>query len=75
MSLVRILHFIAAINNFHIRISHIQGTDNAIADALSRDQMSIFRQLVPHANITMTQVLDISEGISHLQEQYGLNTV
>ena len=75
MSLVRTLHFIAAMNNFHIRISHIQGVDNTIADALSRDQMSIFHQLVPDANITMTQVPDISKGISHLQEQYGLNAV
>ena len=72
MSLVRTLHFIAATNNFHIRISHIQGTDNTIADALSRGQMSFFRQLVPDADLTMTQIPDISKGISHLQEQYGL---
>lgn len=54
MALVRKLHFIAASNNFNIRISHIQGTDNSIADALSRNQMSTFRRLAPHANPTMT---------------------
>ena len=54
MSLVVTLHFIAASNNFHICISHVQGTNNSIADALSCKQMTTFRTLTPQADTTMT---------------------
>ena len=33
--------------NIHFKASHIPGIDNGIADALSRFQMSRFRQLAP----------------------------
>lgn len=56
MGLVRKLHFIAARNNFHIRISHIQGTNNSIADALSRNQMTTFYRLAPQADAIMTPI-------------------
>ena len=75
MCLVRTLHFIAAINNFPVRISHIQGVDNSIADAFSRGQMLTFHQLAPDADATMTEIPDILKEASHLREQYGLTAV
>ena len=34
----------------HVMITHIIGTNNCIADAISRFQMDRFRSLAPHAN-------------------------
>ena len=50
MRLVRALFFLAARHNFHVMICHIPGTNNSIADALSRMQLTRFRSLVPEAN-------------------------
>ena len=50
MTLVRTLYFCAARYNMHIMITHIIGTNNCIADAISRFQMDRFRSLAPHAN-------------------------
>ena len=56
MQLVRQLYFIAAANNFHVSVSHIPGTDNAIADSLSRLQMDRFCRLCPGAEPQPTEV-------------------
>ena len=56
MSLVRKLHFIAASHHFIIKFSHIQGVDNGIADALSRNDMTRFRRLAKTADIEMTPI-------------------
>ena len=56
MSLIRKLFFIAAKYNFTINVTHIAGTDNSIADALSRFQMSKFRRLAPTASLQETQL-------------------
>ena len=49
MALVRMLYFCAAHLNIHVMITHIAGTSNAIADALSRLQMDCFKRLAPNA--------------------------
>ena len=49
MALVHMLYFCAAKYNIHVIITHIAGVNNAIADALSRFQVTRFRQLSPHA--------------------------
>ena len=49
MALVRMLYFCAAKYNINVIITHIAGVNNAIADALSRFQVTRFRQLAPHA--------------------------
>ena len=49
MTLVRTLYFCAARYNMHIMITHITGTNNCIADAISRFQMDRFRSLAPQA--------------------------
>ncbi|GAU88988.1 hypothetical protein RvY_01590 [Ramazzottius varieornatus] len=36
MELIRQMHFIAATNNFNLRITYIAGFDNSIADSVSR---------------------------------------
>ena len=54
MQLVRKLFFIAATHNFTLLLQHIQGTDNGIADALSRSQFRRFRSLAPRANADPT---------------------
>ena len=36
--------------NMHVMITHITGTNNCIADAISRFQMDRFRSLAPQAN-------------------------
>ena len=50
MTLVRLLYFCAARYNMHVMITHIMGTNNNIADAISRFQMDRFRSLAPTAN-------------------------
>ena len=49
MALVRILYFIATRYNFNVMITHIPGTCNLIADALSHFQNCCFHQLAPDA--------------------------
>lgn len=49
MALVRKTFLIAARNNFTLKIVHIAGMDNSIADSLSRLQVHRFRQLAPTA--------------------------
>eukprot|EP00117_Sycon_ciliatum_P020140 scpid38648/ scgid18029/ len=50
MELIRFSLRMAAEQNFILLITHIAGTDNSIADALSRGQGARFRSLAPHAN-------------------------
>ena len=50
MSLIRFMLARAATCNFIILIRHIAGTDNSIADALSRAQVQRFRELAPSAS-------------------------
>ena len=50
MTPVRTLYFCAARYNMDIMITHIIGTNNCKADAISRFQMDRFRSLAPHAN-------------------------
>ena len=49
MALVHMLYFCAAQYNIHILITHGVGTDNSIADALSRFLVHHFHQLAPRA--------------------------
>ena len=49
MAPVRMLYFCAAKYNINGIIIHIAGVNNANADALSRFQVTRFRQLAPHA--------------------------
>ena len=56
MHLVRALFFIAAHNNFTVIVKHIRGINNSIADSLSRQQLSRFRSLVPHADLAGTPI-------------------
>jgi len=54
MRLVRSLFFLAAQNNFTLLLQHIQGTNNCVADALSRFQLCRFRSLAPEADLEPT---------------------
>ena len=54
--LLRKLFFIAAKLNFTVNISHISGTSNVLADALSRSQVCRFLQLAPGANPLQTRI-------------------
>ncbi len=54
MKLIRCLLFIAAQHGFEWRIKHIAGTDNIVADCLSRMQVERFRMLVPLADPSPT---------------------
>lgn len=56
MALIRLILSLAARFNFILYIQHIPGVDNSIADALSRLQMSRFRQLAPNATEKPVQV-------------------
>ena len=47
--LCRKLFFLAAKNNCTVHLKHIAGSTNEIADALSRQQVYRFQQLVPGA--------------------------
>ena len=54
MHLVRSIFFCAASHQFSVLVSHIRGTDNSIADALSHFQMLRSRQLAPLAELEPT---------------------
>ena len=56
MTLIRQLYLIAARGNFMIKLVHIPGKTNEIADALSRFQVQRFRSLAPHAALTPTPI-------------------
>ena len=56
MALLRTLFWIAAKGNFAVGMSHIPGTDNGVADALSRFQVKRFRRLAPSARHSPTPV-------------------
>jgi len=49
MALVCMLYFCAARHNIHVIITHIDGTTNCIADALSHFQVQHFRKLATEA--------------------------
>lgn len=50
MVLLRELFFTAATHSFTIRLEHVPGRLNALADALSRNQISLFFSLAPKAD-------------------------
>ena len=50
MHLLRCLFFIEASSNFSLAAEYITSADNAIADALSRDNLNSFFQMVPGAS-------------------------
>ena len=50
MHLMRCLTFLAAKMHFRVRATHIRGVDNILADALSRDNLSLFRTIFPQAH-------------------------
>ena len=56
MHLVWSIFFCAAPDQFSVLVSHIRGTDNSIADALSHFQMSRFRYLAPQVDLEPTAV-------------------
>ena len=56
MHLLRKLFFITAKFNFTVNVIHIAGTNNSLADSLSRLQISKFRRLAPQAEVAQTQI-------------------
>jgi len=56
MKLMRRLVITAGLYNFSFVAEHVPGVKNSIADALSRFQMSRFRELAPHAQEQPCQV-------------------
>ena len=49
MDLVRYLTLLTLKFNIYIKVRHIEGKKNEIADSLSRFQMDRFHELAPHA--------------------------
>lgn len=56
MHVMRCLAFIAAKYEFSIFATHIRGVDNTLADALSRNNESLFRSLHPQAKQSPTAI-------------------
>ena len=54
--LVHSIFFSAAANYFTVLVTHIVGTNNSIADSMSRLQISRFRRLAPAADLEPTAV-------------------
>ncbi|XP_055345768.1 uncharacterized protein LOC129593467 [Paramacrobiotus metropolitanus] len=59
LHLMRKLLMSAAVENFTVKIEHIDGFDNCIADALSRFQFDRFRSLVPCASLDPDPIPDL----------------
>lgn len=81
MALVHILYLCAAQYNIHILVTHLAGTDNSIADALSRFQVHRFCQLAPGAATNpdticawLIQLLRDSSATTSLKEWLSLPT-
>ena len=49
MCLLRVALLAAAKHNLTVLVTHIRGTDNSLADALSRSQVDKFKSMLPHA--------------------------
>ena len=73
MSLIRSLALFAAKSHFSISFKHILGHFNAAADALSRFQMSRFRQLEPDADLEPTPIPVEAWDIRNHVERYSLS--
>ena len=56
MHLIRLLVFFAAKYNFWFTAAHIPGKNNVIADALSRNNLSLFRSQAPEADYHPAQL-------------------
>ena len=56
LHLLQCLFFVAAHYSVHIHASHIPGKDNVAADALSRNSLSSFLQVVPDADKDPTPI-------------------
>ena len=56
MHLLRCLFFIASHYSVHVHATHIPGQTNAAADALSRNRLSSFLQVVPEADKDPTPI-------------------
>ena len=56
MHLLRGLHFICAFYNLNLRATHIQGTNNLSADAVSRNKLQVFFKENPTARKEPTQI-------------------
>ena len=56
LHLLRTLFFVTAKHSFIVRLVHLPGKLNRIADALSRNQLSLFSALAPQANPQPTPV-------------------
>ncbi len=56
MSLLRCLHFITAKFNLFLTTTHLPGSNNLLADALSRNNLSYFFDNLPQANSTPCQI-------------------
>ncbi len=54
-SLMWCLIFLAATYEFSVQATHVRGTDNVSADALSRDNVTLFHILNPQAYSQPTQ--------------------
>ena len=56
MQLVRKLYLVAARNEFSVALEHISGSSNKMADLLSRLQVDAFRQMLPNAKQSPTEL-------------------
>ena len=54
--ILRKMFFVSASHNFTVKVSHIRGVNNSIANSLSRFQMSRFRSLAPAADKEPTPI-------------------
>ena len=56
MNLMRCLTFLSARLEFRVKAAHIKGIHNTLADALSRDNLSLFRACYPQGNKEPTPI-------------------
>jgi hypothetical protein len=59
MHLMRCLFFFTAAYNLVLEPRHVLGRENTAADYLSRDALSSFLQIVPHARELPTELPDV----------------
>lgn len=69
MDLLRCFYLYAACYRFHYDVVHIPGVDNTVADALSRNKLSVFTSIFPQGpSLVPSAVLDL---VVFRQPQWG----
>ena len=74
MHLMRSLFFIVAHYQISLRASHVPGAQNGTADAISRNNLSLFFSLLQAADSTPTHLLELLVALLVMEQPDWMST-